>query len=127
MATQDKPSAPLQPNTGEHGVWGYESRAVGGFGESYDAQVAHGAENDEPSASGEDEALSQAVRKRLAHAHVDAADLRVEVRGGVVTLFGSVRSDAEKAKLEAQARTVSGVVSVSSRLLADAGAQRGPA
>ncbi len=120
MATESKPSAPLEPSTGEHGVWGYEDRAVGGFGAGYDAQVAHGEESDEPSGDPADEALSQAVRKTLAHAHIDAADLQVVVRAGAVTLHGSVHSDADKAQLEARARAVQGVVSVRSRLVTQA-------
>jgi len=107
----------VEPSTGEHGVWGYTNGAVGGFGESYDAQVAHGEESDEPSPHGaEDEALEHAVRKSLAQAHVDAADLRVEVREARVTLYGTVRQDSERAQLEARARAVPGVISVTSRL-----------
>jgi osmotically-inducible protein OsmY len=56
------------------------------------------------------------VRKSLAQAHVDAADLRAEVRAGRVTLFGSVHQEFEKAGLEARARSVPGVVAVKSRI-----------
>ena len=41
-------SEPLSPSTREHGVWGTKSDAVGGFGESYQAQVASGAEPNPP-------------------------------------------------------------------------------
>src|SRR6185369_15843721 len=37
-------AASLMPSTREHGVWGTKSDAVGGFGEGYSAQVAHGSE-----------------------------------------------------------------------------------
>jgi|SRR3954469_1382240 len=109
----------IEPSTGEHGVWGYTNGAVGGFGESYDAQAAHGDDPDPEhpeQQSTEDSALAHAVRKSLAQAHVDAADLRVEVRAGGVTLYGTVRQELEKAGLEARARAVPGVVSVQSRL-----------
>jgi BON domain len=111
------PHRVIEPNTGEHGVWGYTKGAVGGFGEDYDAQVAHGDQNNEPEEqTAEDIALAHAVRKSLAQAHVDAADLRAEVSAGKVTLYGSVHKDFEKAGLEARARAVPGVLSVKSRL-----------
>jgi osmotically-inducible protein OsmY len=118
MTTNPKPGAhrTIESTTGEHGVSGYTKGAVGGFGEDYDAQAAQGAEDDEPSGSAEDIALARTVRKSLAHAHLDAADLRAEVLGGTVTLYGSVRHESEKAVLEARARAVPGVVSVTSRL-----------
>lgn len=107
----------IEPTTGEHGVWGYTKGAVGGFGDNYDAQIAHGEQNNEPDGvSEEDAALAHAVRKSLAQAHVDAADLRAEVSSGRVTLYGSVHRELEKAGLEARARAVPGVVSVESRL-----------
>jgi hypothetical protein len=111
------PHEVIEPTTGEHGVWGYTHAAVGGFGEDYDAQVAHGDQNNEPEEqTTEDVALLRAVRAGLAQAHVDAADLRVEVRAGRVTLYGSVKRELEKAGLEARARSVPGVVSVKSRI-----------
>ena len=111
---------PLQPSTREHGVWGTKSDAVGGFGESYEAQVARGSEP-EPFDEAEEEApedapLGREVRKTLARAHVDAADLRVAVRGDHVTLLGSVRNALEKAQIEARARAVPGVAQVTNRL-----------
>lgn len=99
----------------EHGVWGTDSRAVGGFGESYRAQVASGAEADLPG-SDEDRALSESVRKSLALAHIDCADLRVDVRERRVTLYGSVRESDERSELESRARAVPGVVSVTNQL-----------
>jgi hypothetical protein len=117
MPTDAKqPEPPIQPSAGEHGVWGYTSDAVGGFGEGYDAQVAHGDENEEPTQA-DDEALRTKVQKSLGQAHVDSADLKVEVRAGHVTLIGTVRNDVERLQLEGGARGVPGVVSVQSRLI----------
>jgi hypothetical protein len=113
-------SEPMQPSTHEHGVWGTKSDAVGGFGESYEAQVARGSEPDVRHESDEeapeDAPLGREVRKTLARAHVDAADLRVAVRGNHVTLLGSVRNSLEKAQIEARARAVPGVAQVTNRL-----------
>jgi osmotically-inducible protein OsmY len=109
----------LQPSTREHGVWGTKSDPVGGFGESYEAQVAHGAEPDLPveaEEAPEDAPLGREVRKTLARAHIDAADLRVAVRGNHVTLLGSVREPLEKAQIEARARAIPGVAEVTNRL-----------
>ncbi len=122
MTTEGKPQAaglPLTPSTREHGVWGTKSDAVGGFGEDYDAQVAHGSEPelaDEAEESHEDAPLGREVRKTLARAHVDAADLRVAVRGNHVTLLGSVREPLEKVQIEARARAIPGVAEVTNRL-----------
>jgi len=111
---------PLQPSTREHGVWGTKSEAVGGFGESYEAQVARGSEpelfDETEEEAPEDAPLGREVRKTLARAHVDAADLRVAVRGDHVTLLGSVRNSLEKAQIEARARAVPGVAQVTNRL-----------
>ena len=121
MTTSEKTRAgvPLQPSTREHGVWGTKSEAVGGFGESYDAQAASGAEPsrpDETEEAPEDAQLGREVRKTLARAHVDAADLRVAVAGDHVTLLGSVRNQLEKAQIEARARAIPGVRQVSNQL-----------
>ncbi len=122
MTTEAKPHAsnpPLEPSTREHGVWGTKTDAVGGFGESYDAQIAHGSEPglpDEAEEAPEDATLGREVRKTLARAHVDAADLRVAVRGDNVTLIGSVREPLEKAQIEARARAIPGVADVTNRL-----------
>ena len=114
------PAAPLEPSTREHGVWGTKSDAVGGFGESYDAQVAHGSQpgltNEAEEEAPEDAPLGREVRKTLARAHIDAADLRVAVRGNHVTLLGSVREPLEKAQIEARARAIPGVAEVTNRL-----------
>ena len=111
---------PLEPSSKEHGVWGTTSAAVGGFGESYDAQVAHGTEPNPPEEGGErpaeDARLERELRKTLGRAHVDAADLRIAVRGNQVTLYGCVREPLEKAQIEARARGVPGVASVTSHL-----------
>jgi BON domain len=116
-AAAHPPHQVIEPTTGEHGVSGYTNGAVGGFGDNYDAQIAHGDQNNEPEAlTAEDIALAHAVRTSLAQAHVDAADLRAEVSAGRVTLYGTVHREFEKAGLEARARAVPGVVSVKSRL-----------
>jgi len=109
----------LVPSTREHGVWGTKSDAVGGFGESYAAQVADGSEPNLPheaEEAPEDAPLGREVRKTLGRAHVDAADLRVAVRGGHVTLLGSVRNSLERAQIEARARAVPGVADVTNHL-----------
>jgi len=121
--TKTQPAGvPLEPSTREHGVWGTKSDAVGGFGESYEAQIARGSEpnlhddaNDAEEAP-EDAPLGREVRKTLARAHIDAADLRVAVRGNHVTLLGSVREALEKAQIEARARAIPGVADVTNRL-----------
>ena len=71
---------------------------------------------DEASPNAEDVALRRAVQKALAQAHIDAADLRVEVNEARVTLFGTVQRAAEKTVLESCAQAVPGVASVTSRL-----------
>lgn len=113
-------STALEPNVQEHGVWGTTSEPVGGFGESYDAQVARGSEPDLPSGAPanapEDAPLEREVRKTLGRAHVDAADLRVTVHGDHVTLYGTVREALEKTQIEARARGVPGVGSLTSHL-----------
>jgi hypothetical protein len=123
MTAPSKPQpsdGPIVPSTREHGVWGTKSDAVGGFGESYDAQVARGSEPNlhelEEEEAPEDAPLGREVRKTLARAHIDAADLRVAVRGNHVTLLGSVRQALEKAQIEARARAIPGVAEVTNRL-----------
>ncbi|HYP75844.1 MAG TPA: BON domain-containing protein [Polyangiaceae bacterium] len=123
MSTEPKSNEgglPLDPATREHGVWGTKSDAVGGFGESYEAQVAHGAEpnqrDENAEEAPEDAQLGREVRKTLGRAHIDAADLRVAVRGGHVTLLGSVREPLEKVQIEARARAIPGVAHVTNRL-----------
>ncbi len=110
----------MDPSTLEHGVWGTQAdAAVGGFGESYEAQVARGSDPelpDEAEEAQEDAPLGREVRKTLARAHVDAADLRVAVRGDHVTLLGSVRDPLERAQIEARARAIPGVANVTNRL-----------
>ncbi|HYQ44263.1 MAG TPA: BON domain-containing protein [Polyangiaceae bacterium] len=122
MTSEAKPGAPgaeLTPTTREHGVWGTKSDAVGGFGESYAAQVARGSEPnlaEHAEEAPEDAPLGREVRKTLGRAHVDAADLRVAVQAGHVTLLGSVRNSLEKAQIEARARAIPGVTEVTNRL-----------
>lgn len=118
-----------EPSAHEHGVDGYTDGVVGGFGEGYAAQVAHGGEGESPGTPSRSEsdaneprvevspsALEQAVRKNLARAHIDAADLRVEAVGSEVRLRGTVRHLFERAELEARARAVPGVSSIVSEL-----------
>jgi osmotically-inducible protein OsmY len=112
---------PLEPARREHGVSGYTSSAVGGFGEDYSHQVAQGRDSEPDNDLGSDEndvPLRRAVQKALAHAHTDAADLRVEVSAARVTLFGTVQRTSEKSRLETLARAVPGVVALTSRLTA---------
>jgi len=122
VTTDIKPRASdagLEPSVHEHGVWGTKDEAVGGFGEGYDAQVARGSDPefpDEAEEAPEDATLGREVRKTLARAHVDAADLRVSVRGDHVTLLGSVRKALEKTQIEARARAIPGVAQVTNRL-----------
>lgn len=114
------------PAVHEHGLAGYTDEAVGAFGVGYEAQVAHGANTDSPGERSESELdsatasspepLAERVRKSLARAHIDAADLRVAVVGSEVRLTGTVRHLFEKAELEARARTVPGVRAVVSEL-----------
>jgi osmotically-inducible protein OsmY len=112
---------PLEPARREHGVSGYTSSAVGGFGEDYSHQVAQGRESEPDNDLGvdaNDVSLRRAVQKALAHAHIDAADLRVEVMEARVTLYGTVQRTSEISQLEALARTVPGVAALTSRLTA---------
>lgn len=115
MTPDPKDDSELEPSVREHGVWGTQSEAVGGFGESYSGQVAHGEEGSLPSTA-DDAALEEALRKSLAHAHIDAADLRVVVENAHATLYGSVRHSFEQSQLEARARAVPGLREVTSRL-----------
>ncbi|MEO7037858.1 MAG: BON domain-containing protein [Polyangiaceae bacterium] len=110
--------APLEPSSREHGVSGYTESAVGGFGADYSHQVARGeSEPDhELPTDPADLALSRALQKVLAGAHIDAADLRMDVQAGDVTLYGTVHHSFEKTELEAKAGAVSGVRSLTSRL-----------
>jgi hypothetical protein len=123
-SAQDAP--PLEPNVHEHGVDGYTDSAVGGFGEDYTFQVAHGGEDEAPGSVSDTEAdtssvehpgsLEHAVQKALARAHIDAADLRIAAAGSCIRLRGSVRHLFEKTELESRARSVPGVTSVVSEL-----------
>lgn len=127
MDASHKAATKLVPSSREHGTDGYTADAVGGFGESYSAQVAHGGDSDEPgepshseraenNSAEEDDALVHAVQKSIARAHIDSADLTVSVQDSVVRLRGSVRHLYEKAELEARARAVTGVDSVISEV-----------
>jgi len=119
-APSEADALPLEPERREHGVSGYTSAAVGGFGEDYSHQVAQGRDSEPDTELGDanDVSLRRAVQKALARAHVDAAELRVEVRGARVTLYGTVQRTAEKSQLEALARAVPGVAAMTSRLSA---------
>jgi len=127
MQSSPKSAEIARASAREHGLDGYTDEAVGGFGESYAAQVAHGGEGDEPgipshsehatnAPSEEDRELALAVQKSLGRAHIDAADMTVDVHGSVVRLRGTVHHLYEKTELEARARAVAGVDSVVSEL-----------
>ena len=117
---------PLEPSVHEHGVAGYTDSAVGGFGEDYTLQVAHGGEGEAPGSLSDSEgdassvehpgSLEHAVQKALGRAHIDAADLQVTAEGSSIRLRGSVRHLFEKTELENRARAVPGVTSVVSEL-----------
>ncbi len=119
-------SLPNEPSVHEHGVSGYTGSAVGGFGEDYASQVAHGGEGLTPGSPSDSESdsraiestgsLEHAVQKALGRAHIDAADLRVAADGSTVRLSGSVRHLFEKTELENRARAVPGVTAVVSEL-----------
>jgi osmotically-inducible protein OsmY len=59
---------------------------------------------------------TSAAKVRLVAADVPALDINVDTRGGVVTLFGTVGSDAQKRTAEAEVRKVSGVTQVRNKL-----------
>jgi osmotically-inducible protein OsmY len=120
-ASPELETQPLEPARREHGVSGYTSSAVGGFGEDYSHQLAQGRESEPDNDLGtdvNDVPLRRAVQRALAHAHIDAADLRVEVSAARVTLYGTVQRTSEKSRLEALAHAVPGVAAVTSRLTA---------
>ena len=65
----------------------------------------------------DDAAISARVRTALLNdPQVGSFPLAVDTRAGVVTLTGDVRSDAQVSHAVAVARTVAGVVEVTSRL-----------
>jgi len=119
-SSPEEPALQQRPAVGEHGVSGTTSDAVGGFGESYDAQVAHGSGAVPRQAEAEsalaDQRLERALRKTLGRAHADAKDLRIEVQEGRVTLRGSVRLPLEKLQIEARVRALPGVLLVTNDL-----------
>ena len=53
--------------------------------------------------------LTSAAKVRLVAADISAFDVNVDTRGGVVTLFGTVGSEAEKHAAEAEVKRVEGV------------------
>jgi len=114
------PDLQLRPAVGEHGVSGTTADAVGGFGESYEAQVARGSgavpSQVEADSALEDQRLERALRKTLGRAHADAAELRIEVQKGRVTLHGSVRLPLEKLQIEARVRAIPGVLLITNHL-----------
>jgi hyperosmotically inducible periplasmic protein len=60
--------------------------------------------------------LTSAAKVRLLASDVSAFDVNVDTRGGVVTLFGTVGSDAEKRLAESEVKKVDGVSSVRNEL-----------
>jgi hyperosmotically inducible periplasmic protein len=71
------------------------------------------------SAAPEDQKLAEQVRTIIAPAGADAAAtpaVQVMAAGGVVTLKGTVKSDAEKSRIETAAKAVSGVTRVDNQI-----------
>lgn len=60
--------------------------------------------------------ITSAAKVRLMATDVPAFDVNVDTRDGAVTLFGTVRSDAEKRTAEAEVKKVDGVKSVRNEL-----------
>lgn len=116
---QEREPLSFDSSSREHGVSGYTDAPVGGFGEPYEQQAARGRES-EPDhdlpADPNDVALSRSLQKALGRAHIDAADLRIDVHAGAITLYGTVRRSFERSELESRARAVPGVRTVTSRL-----------
>lgn len=72
----------------------------------------------EPPEDDSDAAIAEAVRQAIeADPAVDAADIQVTVRDGVVTLDGTVRQEPQRAAAEADAWYVFGVDDVINRLV----------
>jgi osmotically-inducible protein OsmY len=67
-------------------------------------------------AAANDAWLTSAAKVRLLAANLSAFDVNVDTRGGVVTLFGTVESAAEKREAEAQVKRVDGVSAVRNEL-----------
>jgi osmotically-inducible protein OsmY len=68
--------------------------------------------------------LTSAAKVRLLASEVSGTDVNVDTRDGVVTLFGSVASDAEKRLASEEVKKVSGVHSVRNELQVVPGARR---
>jgi osmotically-inducible protein OsmY len=71
------------------------------------------------SESGPDIEISAAIRKAVVDdkaLSVNAHNVKIMTSGGVVTLRGPVKSDAEKQSIEAKAKQVAGVTSVNNLL-----------
>ena len=71
------------------------------------------------SESGPDLEISAAIRKAVVDdkaLSVNAHNVKIMTAGGVVTLRGPVKSDAEKQAIEAKAKQVAGVTSVNNLL-----------
>lgn len=76
-----------------------------------------GSTADQAEAGARDIWITGATKMRLiANGDTPALDINVDTRGGVVTLFGVVPSDAAKAAAEKEAKAVSGVKSVKNML-----------
>ncbi len=74
----------------------------------------------QPPEEDSDEALAEFLRLLLEkHQRLDAAKIRVDARGGVVTLNGAVRTQAESISAARDAWYVSGVRDVINRLVID--------
>ena len=71
------------------------------------------------SESGPDIEISAAIRKAVVEdkaLSVNAHNVKIVTSGGVVTLRGPVKSDAEKQSIESKAKQVAGVTSVNNLL-----------
>ncbi|WER48530.1 BON domain-containing protein [Cupriavidus sp. WKF15] len=69
--------------------------------------------------AGSDRAITTEVRARLASSRgLDPASIRVSTTDGVVRLEGTVRDDAQRARVMDMARSVRGVTAVSDELKA---------
>jgi hyperosmotically inducible protein len=84
-----------------------------GFSAAYAGDATH-KDSDQPIS---DTVITTKVKTELAKDRgTSATDINVDTRDGIVTLNGSVGSEAERAKAELNARTVKGVVQVENNL-----------
>ena len=90
-------------------VCGCAAALLGGASGGYEDRTA--------SRIAEDSAISRTVKSKLVAApDVKAADVNVETYEGVVSLYGDVRTAAQRVAAERVARTVQGVTGVKNQL-----------